>query len=414
MITSPKILIYRSDKQLDDELDQAISAQSELAPVTHYFDELRAAVQGARDYQPEMVIVELTSDLRSFAVVADEIMACSPDSAVVGIFRPDQFAGEVAESTMMIQALRLGVQDFIRRPVSSRDLAELLRRRLRPQKRTAGRFGRTIVFTSNKGGVGKSTTAVNVAVELARRHPDRVLLMDGSLQMGVCAAQLNLNPQATLADAWRERDRLDERLLRELATRHDSGLDLLAAPRSAVESAEVDDAIISRILMLARRTYDYVIIDTFPLVDRVIMAILDLSDRAYIIVENVVPTLQTLRGFLELLDDLEFPVSRRKIVLNRYSRMGGNPGEAEVEQYLGTDVDHVIPFDKKVIQAANTGQPLVLAPFRFSKSIRGFRKIADEIEAMSGDSEPLAAHERNGQADQADQDQETDMADFSR
>ena len=279
----------------------------------------------------------------------------------------------------MIQALRVGVEDFIRRPVSSRDLEQILTRRMTPKRVDSANLGQVISFISNKGGVGKSTIAINTAVELARRFPQRVLLVDASLQMGVCATQLNLQPKATIVDAWQQRERLDGRLLRELTTQHSSGLSLLAAPASAVESSEVDDAIVSRVLLLARRNYDFVIVDTFPLFDRVNMAILDLSDMAYVVAENVVPTLQTVRGFFELLADVEFPKDRQRIVLNRFTRSGSSPGRSEVEQFLGRTVDYVIPFDKKIVQAANTGSPFVLSLSRFSKSKRAIRDLVDDI-----------------------------------
>ena len=108
--------------------------------------------------------------------------------------------------------------------------------------------------------------------------------------MGVCATMLDLKPVTTMTDAYHERDRLDETLLRQLATPHASGLHLLAAPADAVEAAYIDDEVMSRILTLARRTYDYVIVDSFPMLDRVMMAVLDLSDQAYIVLESVVPT----------------------------------------------------------------------------------------------------------------------------
>ena len=334
--------------------------------------------------------------MRSLGALANELSASSPDSSIVAVFQPDQLPPNVAESTVMIQALRLGVEDFIRRPISSRDLEQLLARRLQRREREPDDLGRTIAFISNKGGVGKSATAVNVATALAQKHPERVLLVDGSLQMGVCAAQLNLQPRTTIVDAWHERDRLDELLLRELTTAHSSGLDLLAAPKAAIDAIDIDDEIMSRVLMLARRSYDYVVIDTFPLFDRVVMAILDLSDRAYIVLENVVPTMQSVRGFFELLDDVEFSESKQRILLNRFTRAGGNPSRTEVESYLDRDVDHVIPFDRKFIQAANTGQPFVLNAGRFSKSARTVREIATEIEELSP-----ASVESNGHANRA-------------
>ena len=358
--------------------------------MTHFFDELRGAADAARDFQPEIIVIELTTDMRSLGAVTDELSAAAPHSSIIAVFRPDQLPGNVAESTIMIQALRMGVEDFIRRPISSRDLEQLLARRLQKPSRGPQAVGRTIAFISNKGGVGKSTAAVNVAAGLAQEHPERVLLVDGSLQMGVCAAQLNLQPKTTIVDAWRERDRLDELLLRELTTAHSSGLDLLAAPKAAVDAIDLDDAIMSRVLMLARRTYDYVIVDTFPLFDRVVMAILDLSDLAYIVVENVVPTMQTVRGFFDLLSDVEFPAAKQRLLLNRFTRSGGNPGQSEVEAYLDRSVDFTIPFDRSVVQAANLGQPFISTATRFSKSGKAIRAIIQEIQELSA-SQPLTS-----------------------
>ena len=219
---------------------------------------------------------------------------------------------------------------------------------------------------SNKGGVGKSTLAVNVGVGLALRHPDRVLLIDASVQMGVCALMLDLHPTASITDAVRQQHRLDETLIRQFATPHASGLHLLAAPDNPMEGAEMDDEIVSRILTLARRAYQYVIVDTFPMLDRINVAVLDLSDRAYLVFENVVPTLQGAVQLLRVLDNLGFPRERRRIVLNRTRRLPGSLRPADVVQRLGHNVDYVLPFDKKVIVAANMGDPFVLHAGRFS------------------------------------------------
>ena len=112
-IATPQILILRTDAQVDEELDSALSAVPEVAPVTHYFDEIHAAADAARSYRPDIIIVELTGDMRSLAALSDELAAASPESSIVAVFQPDQMPDNVAESTVMIQALRLGVEDFV-------------------------------------------------------------------------------------------------------------------------------------------------------------------------------------------------------------------------------------------------------------------------------------------------------------
>ena len=396
-MSSPQILIHRTDPSLDDELRQAIASLSRLRPVLHFSNELRNTIAAAEDYQPAVVMLEITEDFETLRALIEESLATVPEASIVGVYNSDRLPGSMNESTTMMRALRLGVEDFVRRPIANVDLAQVLEQRLAPRRKQRSETGQLVSFVSNKGGVGKSTSAVNVAVELATRYPDRVALIDGSLQMGVCATQLDLRPDATLVDAWEQRDRLDQQLLAQLMTVHESGLHLLAAPQNAIDAADIDDAFLSRILLLARRTYDYVIVDTFPLFDRTIMAILDLCDQAVIVVENVVPTLQTVRGFFELLDEVDFPASRQKVLLNRYSTRAGGPSAQEVSRYLGRDADYVIPFDRKVIAAANTGKPFITSPIRWSKAAKSIREIADDIEGNQArvsvpkhDAEPAA------------------------
>ncbi len=240
-------------------------------------------------------------------------------------------------------------------------------------------WGKIVSFISNKGGVGKSTLAVNTAIGLAMRFPERVLLIDTSLQMGVCAAMLDVEPALTLTDAARERDRLDEMLIRQLATVHSSGLHLLAAPSDAMEGAEINDDLISRVLTLSRRAYDYVIVDTFPLFDSVVMAVVDASDLAYIVLENVVPTLLGVAKLLGLLDAVGFPRERQRVVINRYTSHSGCLRPTDVALRLNRDIDHVVPYNRGLIAAANLGRPLLGQTWRFSRCGQRLAAIVDDV-----------------------------------
>ncbi len=378
----PQILVIGSDPTLAEELAAVVSALKAYRPVVRYVREFRQAPEMARSWRPDLALVDMSADLGPLKVLAGEMQANSPETALVGVFRPDIFSHDVQESVLLIEAIRIGLGDFIRRPISSADLEGLLSRRLTKSREAPAKLGKLVAFISNKGGVGKSTLAVNAACGLALRHPDQVLLLDASLQIGSCATLLDLHPETTLTDAARQRDRLDETLIRQLAVPHPSGLHLLAAPANAIEGTEVTDEVISRVLTLARRSYEYVIVDSFPVFDSVMMAVLDLCDLAYVVLENVVPTLLTAARLMELLAGLGFPADRQRIVLNRHQRIAGNPRPAEVAQRLGRDVDHIVPYDRKVVMAANTGEPFVLRAGRFSSSGRALRGLVNEIEML--------------------------------
>lgn len=381
-MSRPQIVVHRSDAEIDSELEQACRSIGAAGPVFHFSDVLRDTISIAGDFQPVVFMVELSLELEQVRVLVDEVIAVCPDVTVVGICA---FGGvsNSDESALMLSALRLGVEDFVRRPISSIDFGNLLSRRISNRRDKKSSPGKLASFVSNKGGVGKSTCAVNVAVELAQRNPERVILIDGSLQMGVCAAHLDIEPQTTITDAWNQKDRLDPQLFKQLTAVHESGLHLLSAPSNAIEAAEIDDAFISRLLLLARRTYDFVIVDTFPLFDRTIMAILDLSDVSFVVTDNSIPTLKSVRGFFQLLSDVGYPEDRWRVLVNRYTTKSGSPSLPDVENYLGRSVDHMIPLDGRVAQSANLGQPLMMSSIRWNKAARQITAIVDSVEAMS-------------------------------
>lgn len=381
METTPQILVVGSDPLLKEEFESAVTSLRRWKPIVHFVRSSRQAIEVARSRRPEIVCMQLEADPRSLKTFAEEIEASAPGSVVVALYRPENLGFGDGEHSVVIEAMRAQVRDFLRRPLAGPELQQLLDRLLRKQVDTKRDLGKIISFVSNKGGVGKSTMSVSVACELARRMtPGRVLLVDVSLHLGSCAPMLDLAPATSLAHAARERNRLDETLLRKLTVRHECGLDLLGAPIDAVEAADIDDESLSRTLTLARRTYDWVIVDTFPMLDGMIMAILDLSDRAYIVVQNTVPNVIGAARLLPVIQHLGFPEERTRVVLNNnFERAPGGLTLEDVEARLDANVDFVIPYQKRLITALNTGRPYILHGtqlFGFGKAVK---RLVDEL-----------------------------------
>ncbi len=374
-----QILVAGVDETLYAELEQAASALG--APrIVLRSAEPRLAAQAARHWRPALVVLELPVELRRLKLAIDELRLAVPEGVVVAAFRPEALASSASESAVLIEALRLGASDFLRRPVSTADLLQLCERFSRSAAEPAVELGQVVAFISNKGGVGKSTLCMNAACELARRYPQEVLVIDASLQLGVCASLLDVQPRATLFDAARQQDRLDVELLRRLATPHPCGVDLLAAPHKATEAAEITDAVMAQVVALARRSYRVVLVDTFPLLERVVMTVLDLADRCYVVLENVVPTLQGASRLLGLLEELGCPAERQRVVLNRFRRGGGCLPARDVAAHLNRPVDFVVPYDIRMVVSGNLGIPLVLRAGWFSSTVRRLRQLARDIE----------------------------------
>ena len=253
-----------------------------------------------------------------------------------------------------------------------------------------------IAASSNKGGVGKSTLCVNMACELALRYPGKVLLIDASLQLGVCGLMLDIVPQATLTDAVREKERLDETLLKRLTQTHACGLHLLAAPKDAVEAADVDDASFARVLNIARRVFDYIVVDTFPLLDSLMLSLLDVAELVFVVFQGTVPNVVGAVRYLSVLDALGVPHERQRLVLNQnYGRFSGCLTAADIQQRIARPLDYVFPYQKRLMVAMNTGQPYILKSMRLFGFGKEMSALVDDVEAVRqqfGDGEPPAAN----------------------
>lgn len=125
--------------------------------------------------------------------------------------------------------------------------------------------GKITIIAGAKGGVGTSTVTLNLAVQLAVQARQRVALVDLARPFGQISLMLDFEPRFTVLDALARIDRLDENVLASLATRHKSGIEVLAGPRHAAmnpaERQSVTLEALCRLLEIADRAYDLTLVD---------------------------------------------------------------------------------------------------------------------------------------------------------
>jgi pilus assembly protein CpaE len=383
-----RMLIVSGDASLEDEFRSALARIPDRQGSIYFADNYRSAVEIATRRQPNFVLIEIDRHVDEVGALAKDLQELVPDAAIAAAFNPDKLEQGRSERDTLIDLLRSQVRDFLRRPISATELRNVFDRLFtRAATSTVAQpQGRVAAFLSNKGGVGKSTLAVNVATGLALRHPDEVLLIDTSLQVGTCAMLLDLKPTTSIVDAIRERDRLDRTLLRHLTLRHGSGLRLLAAPPDALEGAEVDDDAISRIVNLARRSFKYVIVDTFPILDSVMMTILDATDVAFVVVSGTAPVVAGIARLLPVLDGLGVNAARQRLILNyNYKSFLGDLKPADIADRLDRTIDYVVPYEPKVLASMNTGNPHILHARRWERFGRVVNTIVGDLDVFAAD-----------------------------
>src|SRR3954470_16583392 len=194
--------------------------------------------------------------------------------------------------------------------------------------------GHVISIFSPKGGVGKTTVAVNLALALTDNGTRKACLVDLDLAIGDVAITLQLFPSHTIEHAIGSEDALDAALVGTLLTRHQDALMVLAAPSQPDVRERVTPALVSRVLALLREWFDYVVIDTAPAFDEPTLAALDETDECVVIATLDVPTLKNVRVALETLEVLGIARGHRHLLLNRADDAVGI-GPDKVEAILG-------------------------------------------------------------------------------
>lgn len=377
------VLVVSPDPALEEEFVGAMADVSMHRSLVASAPAFRSALEAARRRTPAIVFVELMAASTEVLDFLKDLREVTSSAVVVGVVPQEVTAIGRLPGADVISLMRAGVRDFVNRPLASTELRDVLDRVVvsaRPE--SAARYGHVAAFLGSKGGVGRSALAVNVACRLAQWHADEVLLIDASLQSGACALMLDLATPTTIVDAVRERERLDRTLLRHLALRHDSGLRLLAAPSDPLEAAEVDDEAMLRIVTMAHRSFRYVIVDTGLSLDNVLMAILDATDTAWVVTQGTVPAVGACARLLPTLEGLGLPASRTRVIVNApQPSFFGEFRPVDVADRLQRDVDHVVPYDRRVGVSMNTGVPPIFSAHRWQRLGRAITGISESISA---------------------------------
>jgi pilus assembly protein CpaE len=221
------------------------------------------------------------------------------------------------------------------------------------------RNGKVITVFSPKGGVGKTTVAVNLAVALSGTGAARVCLVDLDLAFGDVAITLQLIPEHTIAEAVDAEEHLDFGFLETLLTRHEN-CSILAAPTHPEGKDRISPALVRRVLRVLRRQFDYVIVDTSPSFDDQVLHAFDETDECILVATLDVPTVKNMKVAIETLDGLDLVAGHRHLLLNRADdEVGLSP--SNVETLLKMPVATALPTALAVANATNHGRPIVLS-----------------------------------------------------
>src|SRR3954470_23845829 len=354
-------------------------------------DELKRAL--AENLEEHAVVLGPTVDLEAAAALADNLRVTRPAVSVI-------LMRQRVDTAILAEALRSGMREV----VEERDLTglgEAVRRAHQVYRAVTGPggtpegqpTGRLLTVFSPKGGVGKTTIAVNLAMALATRDKKyRVCLVDLDLGFGDVAITLQLFPARTIADAVALESDLDFAVLEPLLTPHRRGFSTLVAPVQPDAKDSIPASLIARILAVLKENFDYVIVDTSPAFDEHVLQAFDETDELLLVTTLDVPTLKNVKIACETLDLLNFPKPRRHLVLNRADDKVGLTAD-KVETTLDMKIAQAIPTSPEVANATNAGEPITASHPKHPVS-QAINRLAEGVTGVSsGTAAPSAAND---------------------
>ena len=364
---------------VDSDPGTVTALSSALPPGTHAVDSAER-LSAWLTHRPAEFVVVLGLDLDEAIGVCESMRYTRPSTSVV-LLRKE------IETETLYRAMQAGCRDVVRAEDSAAITAAVSRAQQLWQalhgESASAQHGHIITVFAPKGGVGKTTTAVNLALALADGGARKVCLVDLDLAFGDVAITMQLFPAHTIEEAIGSEEAMDYGMVESLLTRHEQSLMVLAAPNLPDARDRVTATLVSRMMRTLRSEFDYVVVDTAPNFDEQTLQALDETDDCVIIATLDVPTLKNVKVALETMDLLNIAQGHRHLVLNRADEAVGLDSD-KVEQILGMSITMAIPSSTEIAAATNAGRPIVIGSPDHPAS-RAFRTLATTLAEQAGD-----------------------------
>lgn len=220
---------------------------------------------------------------------------------------------------------------------------------------------KTITIFGNKGGVGKTFVAVNLAASLALSG-NKVLVVDMDLDAAQdMARMINLSPGYSMVDIFSQLESSqEENLIHKNTAKHSCGLEFLPAIKNIKQIGHITPENIKPFFKKAAAEYEYVLIDSGNVFSETLITALDYSNLVLLVATPDILAIYQTKWSMEVLQSLQFPLKMVKIILNR-SESRGSFAWQEVKSALGCDIFGHIPSDGRAVgMALNRGIPCVI------------------------------------------------------
>ena len=363
-----RVLIVDDILETRDHLAKLLGFESDV-DVVGMAPSGEEAIAQATKLLPDVILMDINMPDMDGITATQRLSSQVPTAGVV-------MMSVQGEADYLRRSMLAGAREFLVKPFSSDELTASIRQVYSREKEEAGRavvtaaarnaesaeLGTVVAVFSPKGGVGRTTIAVNLAVVAATELNKKVVLVDGSFQFGDVAVLLNLDPKdksmfelVSNLEAGGDADAVET-----YTVTHSSGVRVILAPPSPEMADVITSTGVKRVVEALRQRYELVVIDCAAWFNDTTLGILDLADIVLVVLTLEMTSIKNIRLFLEVAEKLGYE-DKIRLVLNRADTTLGIR-VADVEHSIGRKVDYTIVSDgRAVVYALNRGVPFVLS-----------------------------------------------------
>ncbi|DAB23333.1 TPA: hypothetical protein CPT94_03050 [Candidatus Gastranaerophilales bacterium HUM_22] len=338
------------------------------------YDDFTRGYEDIKLAENPVVILDISEDFAGLDEIAGKLKLVTSKIIITSINY---------STNTIIKALRLGAKEFLPKPVLREDLVRVLSMLASISPENEVSQSKIITVYSNKGGIGKTTIAVNLAAELAKVTKDKVALVDLNLQLGDISTFLNLNPPFDVNYVIRRLiDKEENILIKGFEKYKDLSLYVLSDPSYIEQSESITTQQITTLFSALKKVFPYIVVDMSSNIDPISLKILDSSDWIMFTTIVNIPAIRNAQRCLNLFRSRKYPSNKVKIVINRYMENDEIKIE-DIENTLGESVYWKIPNNYfTIMEAINKGVSIseVNAESNIGNSFRDFAaKVSDDI-----------------------------------
>ncbi len=343
-----KLVIFEHESQSKDIILAYLSEIKEIE-LDCVFDEYDSGIKYVKDTRPKVVLFSMLPDKE----MSFKMIKRLSDFGVNVVVLSDDYT-----TSNIIQTLRCGAKDFVSKPILKKDLLVALVKCSQEDVKVLKKSQIIAVF-SNKGGVGKTAVATNIAVEFAKQTREKVVLVDLNLPIGDVTTFLDIKPTIDISEIVNTADNSKPEFIIDACQKYkDTSLYILAEPPYIEQSRSLSVQQVVRLFNYLRKTFSYIIVDMGTNVDKLNMKVLESADIILLVTVVNLPLIRNCQRCLDLFENLGFPSDKTKIIINRYLE-NDEITVSDVESALNKKVYWKVPNNYFTIMSSiNKGIPV--------------------------------------------------------